>query len=136
MLQCLTHALVSQASIYSKEGVMLSPVVSTDTWIWCCRAKPGKEPYQVVRWCQSALVDVLCVCVFVCARMLIEPNVRCLYTLIPVCMRFTLCSYIYIVLTTHSMCRRSTLLSVWESAPLVPQSQDQIGNLECVCTTN
>ncbi|XP_064399631.1 intraflagellar transport protein 122 homolog isoform X2 [Halichondria panicea] len=38
----------SKASIYSKDGVMLSSVVQGESWIWCCRAKPGKEPYQLV----------------------------------------------------------------------------------------
>ena len=30
---------------------MLSSVVQGESWIWCCRAKPGKEPYQLVGCC-------------------------------------------------------------------------------------
>lgn len=42
------YILFLQANIYSKEGVLLAPVVSTDSWIWCARANHSKDPLQVV----------------------------------------------------------------------------------------
>lgn len=37
-----------QVSLYSKKGVMLAQVGEMESWIWCCRARPGQDPYQVV----------------------------------------------------------------------------------------
>ena len=40
--------LISQANIYSKEGVCLGAVTEQESWVWTCKPRPGPNSNQVV----------------------------------------------------------------------------------------
>ncbi len=45
---------------------MLSSVVQGESWIWCCRAKPGKEPYQLVGgWVGRDFCTIKLTCLYI-----------------------------------------------------------------------
>ena len=35
--------LISQASVYSKEGVCLGAVAEQESWVWTCKPRPGSN---------------------------------------------------------------------------------------------
>ena len=52
-----------QASLYSREGVLLAPVHSpveeNESWVWCCKPRPDQAHTNTVV-CQ---ISIVCVCV-------------------------------------------------------------------------
>jgi hypothetical protein len=48
MFVMLHNIIISQANVYSREGVCLGAVAEQESWVWTCKPRPGSNNNQVV----------------------------------------------------------------------------------------